>query len=398
MARMRAVGSVPGWRRWAEPRVVALALLITMLAIARIVSPTGASPDSQLLILVAGISAYLVTSRWIPVVDHPQLVCNLLTLASGGLCLLWVLGTKALEGTVWLREIRRAYHGLALSGTINENVLAGALVMLVPFCLSAALPAQGTPRVGRVGRLVAASVSVATVSVLWLTASRGGWVAASVGMLLWLVLRRPRAAIWLFPVFFASLMFVATVVGWRTALDMLMSGSDAGSLDRRLEIWSRAVYIIRDYPVTGVGLDGFETVVASMYPLFLEPRGTISHAHNLYLQVAVDLGLPGLCAYLVLLSSSLFSAGSCCRDASVPPSDAGRILAAACVSSLGGMAVHGLIDNATWGNKAAPLPWFVMGLSAALCSWHQCANAEPRARSSGSVDHHALGAICGRAE
>ena len=37
-----------------------------------------------------------------------------------------------------------------------------------------------------------------------------------------------------------------------------------------------------------------------LYPFFLAAPDTIRHAHNLFLQIAVDLGLPGLVAWLAI--------------------------------------------------------------------------------------------------
>jgi putative inorganic carbon (HCO3(-)) transporter len=46
----------------------------------------------------------------------------------------------------------------------------------------------------------------------------------------------------------------------------------------------------------------FSQVANAMYPFFLAgPDADIPHAHNLFLQVAVDLGLPGLVAWLASL-------------------------------------------------------------------------------------------------
>jgi putative inorganic carbon (HCO3(-)) transporter len=46
--------------------------------------------------------------------------------------------------------------------------------------------------------------------------------------------------------------------------------------------------------------------VPILYPFFTVPPDTdIAHAHNIFLQTALDLGIPGLVAYLALLGSAL---------------------------------------------------------------------------------------------
>ena len=75
-----------------------------------------------------------------------------------------------------------------------------------------------------------------------------------------------------------------------------------GGADQRLEIWSRALYMLQDFPFTGIGMGAFRQVANLLYPFFLAgPDAEIPHAHNIFLQVGVDLGLPGLIAWLALL-------------------------------------------------------------------------------------------------
>jgi putative inorganic carbon (HCO3(-)) transporter len=68
-----------------------------------------------------------------------------------------------------------------------------------------------------------------------------------------------------------------------------------------LEVWSRAIYGIQDFPFTGMGMNAFRKVVPVPYPLFtVSPDVDIRHAHNEFLQAALDLGIPGLIAFITL--------------------------------------------------------------------------------------------------
>jgi len=133
-----------------------------------------------------------------------------------------------------------------------------------------------------------------------------------------------------------------------------------------MEIWSRAVLLLQRHPITGPGLGCFEPLLSSQYPLYTVPRGTVSHAHNLFLQIAVDLGLPGLISYLSILGLAFCMLLAICGILGCKSTPAMRNLAHACISSLVGLCLHGLIDAATWGNKGAFLPWVVLGLAASL--------------------------------
>jgi len=74
------------------------------------------------------------------------------------------------------------------------------------------------------------------------------------------------------------------------------------TLSGRVEIWARAIYAIQDFAFTGMGMNTFRTIVNVLYPLQTispdVPIKDIGHAHNLFLQTALDLGIPGLIAFI----------------------------------------------------------------------------------------------------
>jgi putative inorganic carbon (HCO3(-)) transporter len=242
--------------------------------------------------------------------------------------------------------------------TIHPNVMAGALVILWPLALSGFT--------SHVLRLVAILSTLLLLATLALTRSRGAYLGAAVSLLVLFSLRWPRAALVVVPLVVILALAGASFVGWDVIADELTTGDVTSGLDGRIEIWSRAIYAIQDFPFTGLGLGTFERVVAVLYPLFLTPAGTVPHAHNLFLQVAVDLGLLGLIAYLALLGLTFAIAFSTYRLFRQRGRHALASLCAGCIAGLAGMCVHGLVDAATWGLKLAFIPWVVMGLVVAL--------------------------------
>jgi len=145
--------------------------------------------------------------------------------------------------------------------------------------------------------------------------------------------------------------------------------------------------MLQDFPFTGIGLGTFDLVQPLLYPFFLS-AGLAHHAHNLFLQVAVDLGLPGLIAYLALLLGCFYCTWQAYRALRAPRnrvSPGNRVsprnpvskpappwlasLALGLLGSLIALSVHGLVDAATWSNKLSFIPWCAFGLSAALWRW-----------------------------
>ena len=140
-----------------------------------------------------------------------------------------------------------------------------------------------------------------------LTQSRGALTGAAFGLLLVLWLLVPRLRIWLAgamlvglvalllndPVSIANKLLQPSVAGYPT--------TDPANLAVRLDIWSSALAVIRDAPLTGSGMNTFRYIMPERYPSALIPPGwDVAHAHNVFLQVTIDLGLPGLIAYIAI--------------------------------------------------------------------------------------------------
>lgn len=67
----------------------------------------------------------------------------------------------------------------------------------------------------------------------------------------------------------------------------------------RFEIWNSALEIIRDYPLTGVGLNMFRYgPVRDQYPAPGYVASVLPHAHNEILQIGSDLGIPGMILFI----------------------------------------------------------------------------------------------------
>ena len=250
-----------------------------------------------------------------------------------------------------------------VSNDVHPNVMGGALVILLALTLGLLLfgwRAQG--RLENAGLLLAAGGMLA---VLLLTKSRGAWMglAAALGVLVvlrwrwgWLALGLGSAGLggWI-----ASL-------GWAPFLEMLTANEAIRGLDGRMEIWSRGLYMVRDFPFTGVGLGSYGPVADRLYPFFLEPPGSVPHAHNLFLQVAVDLGLPGLLAWLVVFGGVIACAWRVWRFGSRQGDPLAWGLGAGLLASMAAMAVHGLTDAIVWTMvRSAPLMWALWGLACA---------------------------------
>jgi putative inorganic carbon (HCO3(-)) transporter len=266
-----------------------------------------------------------------------------------------------------------------VADVVNPNILAGALVMTLPFALAALLETRHLGYAGVLGRVSVLGRSWfrwawyggavgASVVVLLLSQSRGAWLAELAAVWVLLLYRWPRL-FWLFP---AGLLGAVWGV-WR-ALSALVAEGRAGQMGR-FELWSRSLYLIQDMPYTGVGAGAFEPILDTQFPFYLH-GAWVEHAHNLFLQVALDLGLPGLIAFVALLLLALVCAFETFRRYRAGRQPFLAALSWAGLASLTAMLVHGTIDATTWiVSRGAFVPWAVIGLLLAL---HRVAMASGR--------------------
>ena len=211
------------------------------------------------------------------------------------------------------------------------------------------------------------------VGTLALTQSRSGWLGGAAGllalaMLAGLASRQRRLQILAVALPLALIAAAGVFLALRP--DVVSRFFDAAggagseiSFSGRPEIWSRAIYAIQDFSFTGTGLGTFRRVVNLLYPLFtISPDTDIAHAHNMLLQVAVDVGLPGLIAYLALLELAAAVAWSAARRSSGAVCSLGLGLFAGLIA----LHIYGLTDALALGSKPGLVFWMALGLIAAL--------------------------------
>ncbi len=256
------------------------------------------------------------------------------------------------------------------SETLDANILAAILSMtlLVLVALlwrgrfSRQLSSQ-SPTPLRWLKVVIGFAGLVLFVALGFTQSRGAIVALVMGLFALLILYKRRLLLALPVAIFAT--YLATrVIGFGAVGDLLLSAGPAKGWTGRQEVWSSAMHMLRAMPFTGIGIGTFSEIQSLLFPFVRGWQPT--HAHNLFLQVGVDLGIPGLVVYVAILTSCLLMAWRAWhtfRDSGQADLEA---LAAGVFASLIAMITHGLVDAPLWGTKPSIVAWFFMGLAAML--------------------------------
>ena len=189
---------------------------------------------------------------------------------------------------------------------LHNNLVGGIIIILLPFCIAAIISSR-TQRL-QLTTLTMVCVVLFSLVTLAITGSRGAWIGLGSGIIFerYLHWRRQNNT-------YATLHRVAdlaliggllaciaiywvaiTMPGYSTHLEFLTNTNSVS----RVQLWRDSLPLIQDYLFTGSGL-GNTTMAYSSY-IFLLHVPFLYHAHNLYLQIAIEQGLPGLIAFLLI--------------------------------------------------------------------------------------------------
>ena len=244
-----------------------------------------------------------------------------------------------------------------LIGQINPRVLGIVMGTLAPVFIAVAFFSP-KPKL----KLFSGVVALLAVLMVLLSQSLQGLAALGAG-LFFLLVWRSRWTLLLIPIGSAVLVSALNILGPSRLATYLLSPQNSRGIAvvLRLDMWSRALAMLRDMPYTGIGLNTFPAIQSRFYPGFL--LGLELHAHNLYLQTALDLGLPGLFAFLWLLAAWFFVVSCNYRLAS---SQEYRILLVGLAAGMIAYLAHGFMDSMVLVSEQGAALWILLGMGAAL--------------------------------
>ena len=255
-------------------------------------------------------------------------------------------------------------RAISTSEVINANHVGGTLAWTLPFVIGLWVVARQANRRAPAGQLLRSLAwqlllivtMLLSSALLFLTQSRSAIIAIT-GALPFLV------AIYI--PFFRKVLVAGVIIvigtvyilGPARITDFVIRAGDAHmgnapevTLSGRLLIWQQGMEAVRRFPLTGIGLNNFDAVRfrLGVADTTGQEQRIETHAHNLYLQAAVDLGLPGLAAYVALLACAL---GGLLWLTQRGSERAVRGLAAAVFVALLAHQAFGLVDAITLGAK-----------------------------------------------
>lgn len=192
---------------------------------------------------------------------------------------------------------------------------------------------------------------------LFLSLSRGAWIAVAAALVLTTVIRSKHAAVFAFTL--ALLLVFVVLLGQLSLIPDVVSERFSGvgdyfgfidvrgvtvndanfALVERMAHWQAAWGMFQDHPLFGIGIGNY----ASAYPAYALPHwdDPLGHAHNYYLNVLAETGLVGFGAYLAMWIAIFWAAWRSLRSTS----GLAQFTAAGLFGVLVALSVHNLFDD-----------------------------------------------------
>ncbi len=257
-----------------------------------------------------------------------------------------------------LYQYRFTSHVVAVEGAtrmlgpyLSPNQMALYMGRSIPLALAASLFVPSA-------RLLAIPATLVLLLALILTFSIGGWLAVGLSISAVVLLWRPRALLLLFVAALALAVAGLPVLGTERFLSHL--SPTTGTSFIRVQLWESSIRMALDHPILGVGMDNFLYHYRGSYILpgaVAEPN--LSHPHNLVLNFWLQIGIPGLAAFVWVLAALARSYQLAWRTARSPWS---RAILAGIAGAAVDLFAHGAVDNSYFLADLAFHFWLLAGV------------------------------------
>jgi O-antigen ligase len=267
----------------------------------------------------------------------------------------------------WIMALQLSFGDI----TIRPNYVGGLLAIIFPLAAAAGIH---NIIVGDTTKAVfSIAIGIVIILGLFLTSSRGAWLALFLGLGAWLLWRasqllagktKPSQTGILILVFslviITSIWILATYQGGAVGLTELLPGLPSG--ESRLNLALNTAKLIGDYPFTGGGLQSFPGLY-SQY-IMVTPYFLFAYSHNFYLDVILEQGFAGGLAILAVIVGGALVAIK--QYKYKQKGSLSFLLIEAVVVSTLIILVHGFVDDPLYGETGTPLLLLIPGIALIL--------------------------------
>jgi O-antigen ligase len=265
---------------------------------------------------------------------------------------LWRLSALylALRGLVEFLQSGGGLDARLRAGLSVHMTYAGLLMLLVLVLLSRAL----SPEESRRSRLLDGGVAALGTLAIALTLTRNAWLGLAAGVVVLVLLLRPKSVFIVVPLSLA--LFFASPEAVRDRVRSAFDPADETARDR-VAMWKAGRLMVRDHPLFGVGPGRIKEVYPGYrQPGYIVPR--VGHLHNNLVTTAAETGLPSAAFYLWFVAAVLIGG---VRRARARGEDAVRPFARGAVAAFAALFVAGMFEY-NFGDVEILIPTLVLSV------------------------------------
>jgi O-antigen ligase len=268
----RALGSSTGWRPLSiDPEATMRSALALIPGLTMVMAMAMLPPASRLRLV-----------RLLAILAAAMLIPGLLQIASGGD-----------HFYLYSAASSSSHRGVPTGLFVNRNHFAAFLLVAIVACGALARRETGKPA------LLPVVLGTALAAMTLATASRTGAILLPFAVLASALLARRHVdrRTWLIVAISIALaamvLAIATYHGFGGSLDRLVArfGEDE---DSRFEFWPVALAVAQTWFPWGSGVGTFDMAFRAGEPLAIVGSHFVNHAHNDYLEIAIEAGMPGM--------------------------------------------------------------------------------------------------------
>jgi len=237
----------------------------------------------------------------------------------------------------------------------NPNVYASYLLLAIP--LSAVCVVYFKNKAVKV---TAGLITALLIVNLFLTYSRGGYLALAVSAGLFILIMEKRFIFAFIPMLAAMPFFLP-----QSVINRFMSIINFAELDTstvfRLSIYESTLRMLRDFWMAGVGQGG--EAYNQVYLFYALAAIRAEHAHNTFLQTTAELGILGLLLFIALLATFIRALVNFIK---VTNDLRHKAVAAAMISAVAGYFVFAMFDHVFYNYRILLSFYIFMGIGIAF--------------------------------
>ena len=255
----------------------------------------------------------------------------------------------------WLDQEAFVDIDLRVSATLgNPNVYGAYLLLAIPIA-AACIVYFKNPLL----KVLCGGLTGLLLFNLLMTYSRGCYLGLAFALGIFILLMEKRFVVLFIPALLA-LPFVLPA----SIINRFMSIIDFANMDTstifRISIWQGSVRILEDFWMSGLGqgAEAFNRV----FPFYALAASVAEHAHNTFLQMAIELGILGLVIFIGFLACFFRMTANFLRQSK---DFKHRVMAAAMIAAVIGFLLQGVFDHVFYNFRVLLAFYIFIGLAMA---------------------------------